>query len=30
MLRVSGQTDLMLAAAQNFFSLDRWLAMVDG
>jgi hypothetical protein len=29
MLRVSGQTDLMLAAPQNFFSLDRRLAMVD-
>jgi hypothetical protein len=29
MLRVSGQTDLMLAAPQNFFSLDQRLPMVD-
>jgi hypothetical protein len=29
MLRVSGQTDLMLAAPQNFFYLDQRLAMVD-
>jgi hypothetical protein len=29
MLRVSRQTDLMLAAAQNFFSPDQRLAMVD-